>query len=160
MPKDLGSSLFPTLFSNAGTSNPTKPALIDDAGMLVYTELDITTNLVAVFLINSGAHVGDSIWVCCEEGTETVIAMYGVIKADCAHVPLDSELHKERMVSMIEDIELKNVLVDNRDGKTFQRLYTCAIPSANIHAIGMLATNMDDASPPKISRKSAKLDAF
>ena len=158
--KDLDSSLFPTLFSNAVTSNPTKPAIIDDAGMLTYTELDIATNRVAMFLINSGAHIGDSIGICCEEGTGMIIAMYGVIKAGCAYVPLDPEFPEERMLSMIEDVELKNVLIDSHDGKKFQRLCTCGIPSANIHVISMLTTNMDDASLPKLSRKLAKPDAF
>ena len=89
--KELDRNLFPDLFTTAVNTFPTKPAIIDDARTLTYAELGIATNRVATFLIGSGARNGDSIGICCEQGVDMVVAMYGVVRAGCAYVPIDPD---------------------------------------------------------------------
>jgi len=158
--KDLKSSLFPTLFRNAALTHPSKPAVVDDAGTFTWNELDIATNCVARILVHSGAQPGESIGICCEAGTDMIIAIYGVVMAGCVYVPIDPDFPEERVSYMVEDTKVERVLVDLIGGKPYQRLIACGIPSANIHVVGQISTSTNNASSPLIDPKVAPTDAF
>ena len=158
--RDLESNLFPTLFSSAVLAHPTKPAVIDDTRVLTWNELDVATNRVARFLVDSGTQVGESVGICCEGTIDMIIAMYGIIMPGCVYVPIDPDFPEERMSYMVEDTKVEHVLVDRVNGKPYQRLIACGIPSANIHVIGEVTTAAKIASASFLDRKQAKSDAF
>lgn len=158
--RELNSSLFPTLFRKAASTHPSKEAVIDDARTLTWKDLDIATNRVARFLLDSGAEAGESIGICCEGGADMIIAMYGVILAGCVYVPIDPDFPEERVSYMVEDTKVERVLVDVDGGKPYQRLIACGILLTNIHLIGELATDASNESTLPLDRQVAATDAF
>lgn len=158
--EDLESDLFPTLFRKAVSAHPTKPAVIDDSRVLTWNELEIATNRVVRFLVNSGAQVGENIGICCEATIDMIIAMYGTVMAGCVYVPIDPDFPEERMSYMLEDTKVKHVLVDRVGSRPYQRVIACGVLSADIHVISEIATAVKTACTSILRRKVAKPDAL
>jgi len=158
--KELDRSLFPSLFFNAVFRNPTKTAIIDEMRELNYHELNIATNHVANFLAENGAQTGDRVGVCCEQSIDMIIAMYGIILAGCVYVPIDPDFPEERMLSMIEDVELESVLVDRNADKLKEQLITCGVKSSRIYVIDTIATYSENTQTRKPSRDQGVSDSF
>ena len=151
---------FQSLFNNAVSARPSKPAIIDDSRTLTWSELDDATHRVARLLNNFGAQPGESLGICCEGSIDMIIAMYGIVRLGCVYVPIDPDFPEERMSYMLEDCKVKHVLVDGVDGKSYQRLIACGIPSINIHVIGEIATANELASAPILDYKKVEAKAF
>ena len=146
--QDLDLDLFPVLFSKAVASHPRKAAIIDDANILTYAELDIATRRIATFLVDGGAQAGDRIGVCCEQGADMVLAMYGIVRAGCVYVPVDPDFPEERISSMIEDVDMHTVLVDRLGDKKHERLITCGILSSRLYLISKLCHSVEHTDLP------------
>lgn len=157
---ELNYDLFPTLFAKAATANPEKAAIIDEGRIVTWSDLDTITKCVANFLVDLGVTIGDRIGICCEQGIGMVIAMYGIAKAGGVYVPLDPDFPEERMLSMIEDVELETVLVDNIGGKLHEQLILCGIKSQSIHEIATASQSSVNRGPPTLSRKINAEDKF
>jgi non-ribosomal peptide synthetase component F len=157
---DLDSDLFPVLFDKAVAANPQKAAIIDEEKATSWAELDSITNRVANYLLSQGLGIGDRVGICCEPSLDMIIGMYGIIKAGGVYVPLDPDFPEERMLSMIEDVELEHVLVGKVNGKIPEQLVSCGINSSSIHEIHTILSSYEDNNPPKISRPITKSDNF
>jgi non-ribosomal peptide synthetase component F len=156
----LNSQLFPALFSMSVAAHPTKAAIIDDERILTYSELEIVTNRTANFLIESGIRKGDRVGVCCEQGIDMIIAIYGIVRAGCVYVPIDPDFPEERILSMIEDVELETVLVGHINDAVRQRILGCGISSSRVQQIDILATTFENVDPPDPSRDVDASDLF
>lgn len=157
---ELDSDLFPVLFAKAVAANPQKAAIIDEEKATSWVELDSMTNRVANYLLSQGLSIGDRVGICCEPGLDMVIGMYGITKAGGVYVPLDPDFPEERMLSMIEDVELEHVLVDKVNGRIHEKLVSCGINSNSIHEIHVISSSYEDHNTPKLSRPIAKTDKF
>ena len=146
--RDLDRDLFPDLLSKAVASHPRKAAIIDDANILTYAELDIATRRIAAFLADEGAQTGDRIGVCCEQGADMVLAMCGIVRAGCVYVPIDPDFPQERMSSMIQDVDMYMVLVDSLGGKKHERLIICGIRSSRCYLISKLCRSVEHTDLP------------
>lgn len=156
----LDNELFPTLFARSAAAHPNKAALIDDNRILTYSELDIATNRVANSLLGSGVQNGDRVGVCCEPGVDMIIAIYGIIRAGCVYVPIDPDSPAERILSMVEDVELGIVLVGHVNPKVHERFLICGIQPSRMQRINIIATSFEDAGPPKLARNVVPSDSF
>jgi non-ribosomal peptide synthetase component F len=156
----LDSQLFPTLFTKSVAAHPTKAAIIDDERVLTYSELEIATNRTANFLIESGIRKGERVGVCCEQGLDMIIAIYGIIRAGCVYVPIDPDFPEERILSMIEDVELETVLVGRINETIRQRILGCGILFSRMQNIDILATTFENVDPPDPSRNVDVSDPF
>lgn len=146
--RDLDRDLFPDLLSKAVASHSRKAAIIDDANILTYAELDIATRRIAAFLADEGAQTGDRIGVCCEQGVDMVLAMCGIVRAGCVYVPIDPDFPQERMSSMIQDVDMYMVLVDSLGGKKHERLIICGIRSSHCYLISKLCRSVEHTDLP------------
>lgn len=147
--EDLDDKLFPDLFNEAVANNPRKPAITYGAKIVTYAELDIATGRIASFLTQTGLQAGQRVGVCCEQGMDMVFAMYGIIRAGCAYVPIDPDFPEERMSSMIEDADIEAVLVDKLADRKHERLAACDITSFSLYLICELYTTFVDADSPQ-----------
>ena len=158
---DLNNTLFPTLFARSVAQYPNKLALIDDTGSHTYTELELHTNAIANRLIQGGVKAGDSIGICCEQGRELLVGIYGILKAGCAYVPIDPDFPAERVLSMIEDAGVQIVLVENTTDIKCQRILACGINLSNVFVINETATGPEaNIATPVLSRPVNHLDPF
>jgi len=70
---------------------------------LTYHELNLRSDALAAKLAELGAGPGTLTAVCMERSLEMVVALYGILKAGSAYVPIDPEYPAERISFMLED---------------------------------------------------------
>ncbi|NMZ50952.1 amino acid adenylation domain-containing protein [Pseudomonas poae] len=83
----------------------TPHALAVKAGtqQLTYAELNARANQLAHHLLALGVQPDARVAVCAERGLDMVIALYAVLKAGAAYVPLDPAYPQERLAYMLQD---------------------------------------------------------
>ncbi|MFT0183220.1 non-ribosomal peptide synthase/polyketide synthase [Pseudomonas benzopyrenica] len=82
---------------------PEREALCLDERRLSYLELDQAANRLAHYLRGRGIGRESRVGVAMLRSVEMVIALYGVLKAGAAYVPLDPDYPAERLAFMLED---------------------------------------------------------
>ena len=82
---------------------PDRLAVSDGTRTLTYRELDERANQLAHRLIALGVAAESPIGVCTRRDADMLVAIYGVMKAGCAYLPLDSSHPAERIRLMLED---------------------------------------------------------
>jgi amino acid adenylation domain-containing protein len=102
------------LFAEQAANTPDAPAVIDGATVLSYTDLSRRADRLAHHLLGLGAGPGDRIGLCLERSAEMVVAVLAIIKAGAAYVPLDPDYPAERLRLMMDDCDLRRLVVDER----------------------------------------------
>ncbi|MEO4048127.1 amino acid adenylation domain-containing protein [Pseudomonas sp. CAU 1711] len=98
-------------FAAQAAATPQAPALVLDDQCLSYAELNRRANRIAHHLLGLGLPGEARIGLCLPRGLEMVAAIYGVLKAGLAFVPLDPDYPAERLAHMIEDAGIRLLLV-------------------------------------------------
>ncbi|XYI03759.1 amino acid adenylation domain-containing protein [Sorangium sp. So ce1128] len=106
------------LYERARTS-PDAPALMDDRGTLSFGQLAQTAARIRALLHESGARPGDTVAICSENGVGCVAAMYGILDAGCAFVPL-SPLDPDARLSGLCERARPVVLLASRRRRAFE----------------------------------------
>ncbi|HSN87986.1 MAG TPA: AMP-binding protein, partial [Thermoanaerobaculia bacterium] len=76
-------------FEEQAARAPERLAVQGGGSSLTYGELDRLANRVARLLLARGVQPGDNVGVCLERSPELVAALFGVLKAGAAYVPLE-----------------------------------------------------------------------
>jgi len=102
------------LFEEQARKAPDAPAVIDGAVVLSYADLSRRADRLAHRLLSLGAGPGDRIGLCLERSAEMVVAALAITKAGAAYVPLDPDYPAERLALMMDDCDLRRLVVDER----------------------------------------------
>ena len=94
---------------------PTKPALIDNYGVLSYDELRETTELLRVKLQDLGVHSGMGLGVMAQNGRFFIMALFAGLGCGATVMPLSPQLKEREVVSLLEEVPLA-VIVDDKTG--------------------------------------------
>jgi amino acid adenylation domain-containing protein len=92
-----------TLFERQVQKTPDAVAVVFGDQQLTYRELDARANQLAHHLITLGVKTESFVGVCCERSLEMVIALYGILKAGAAYVPIDPSYPADRLTFMLSD---------------------------------------------------------
>ncbi|WP_379129610.1 amino acid adenylation domain-containing protein [Paenibacillus sp. sgz500958] len=98
------------LFEEQALLNPNALALRFEGVSLTYRELNERVNQVAHYLIAEGIGLEDFVGVYAERSIEMIVAVYGILKAGAAYIPIDPTYPRDRVDYMLEDSEVKLVL--------------------------------------------------
>lgn len=79
---------------------------------LTYDELDAKSNQMSHFLQSVGVKEGDLVAIDIERSPELVIAIYGILKAAAAYVPLDREQPLLRRTYILEQVASSFLITD------------------------------------------------
>ena len=77
---------------------------------LSYGELSDRSSRLAATLMQAGAQRMDRIGIFLPKSLETAVAVYGILKAGCAYVPLDPTAPPERTEAVIRDCGIRQVI--------------------------------------------------
>ncbi len=111
-----------SLFEAAVDRHPDRVALEYLDQQLSYRELDMRANQLAHQLREHGIEAGDIVPVLMERSAEMVIALYGILKAGAAYLPLDPEYPEQRLHYILQQADAKLALCQQR--------FTAQLPSA------------------------------
>lgn len=94
-------------------ATPTHPAFRIQGRSLSYRELDRASNRLAHTLVDQGVRPGDRVGVFMHKGLELGVALYGILKAGAAFVPLDPFAPVNRIQGMIEDCGIAHLVASD-----------------------------------------------
>ena len=106
---------------------PEREAVCFEGSTLTYRELDDRAASLAARLRLRGVGPGHIVGLCLGRGIELVVGLLGIAKTGAAHLPLDPDYPRDRLVFMMEDSQTALVLtsqalasaLDMPPGKTF-----------------------------------------
>ncbi|MGQ9367586.1 non-ribosomal peptide synthetase [Azospirillum sp. ST 5-10] len=110
-PADAGGAvLLHRLFEREAAADPERVAVAAGAVRLSYRELDRRAERVAAALRARGLAPDRPVGVYAGRAVETVVAVFGVLKAGGAYLPLDPTYPDERLAFMLADSGARHVL--------------------------------------------------
>jgi amino acid adenylation domain-containing protein len=105
-----GNCCLHTLFEEQVARTPKAPALFVNDVILTYEELNNRANQLGHYLQKQGMGSDTLVGVFMERSMEMVVALYGILKAGAAYVPLDPSFPEDRLTFMMEDADLAIIL--------------------------------------------------
>ncbi|MGB3509325.1 MAG: amino acid adenylation domain-containing protein [Microcoleaceae cyanobacterium] len=87
-----------------------REAVIYKDRSITYGELDQLSNQLAGILTNCGISKGDRIGIYLNKSIEAVIAIFGILKAGAAYVPLDPFAPVKRVAFIIDNCQIKGLV--------------------------------------------------
>ena len=123
--------------SAAAKRHPEKHAVCCKDDTLTFRELDERTNALARGIQAAGASRGSIVPFFMKKGVRSIQSVVGILKADCAYVPIDADSPKQRLVSIIEATRASVILVDTES-----------------------ASRLRDLVPPELLPRLLDVDAF
>ncbi|WP_186234841.1 non-ribosomal peptide synthetase [Burkholderia gladioli] len=127
-------------FERHAAAHPEDDALVFGETRLSYAELNARANRLAHWLRSRGIGVESRVGVAAERSLELVIALYAIMKAGAAYVPLDPSYPAGRIAAMIDDSGIGLLLAQggldlpSREGVErvdFGTLDTSSFPATN-----------------------------
>jgi len=110
------------LFEEQAREHPTRTAAVFPAGHgvaehaavveLTYGDLDDRANRVADVLYRKGALSDELVGIYTSRSPAMLAALFGVLKAGAAYLPLDPAFPRDRLAMMVEDAEVRFVLTE------------------------------------------------
>lgn len=98
------------VFQEAAFRLPDKPALLCGDKSLSYADLDTASTRLSRRLIQLGIQNGDFAALYLDRSFSMITAIFAILKAGAAYVPIDVNYPAERIAFMLEDAEAKVVL--------------------------------------------------
>ena len=131
-------------FSAAAARHPDKPAVSCGDDTLSFRELDERTNSLAREIRAAGASRASLVPFFMKKSTRSIQSILGILKADCAYVPIDVDSPSQRLVSIIDAAHAKVILVDTESAVKLREL----VPADHLPVmIDVGASEGGDTSP-------------
>jgi amino acid adenylation domain-containing protein len=90
-------------FQTQAARTPDDVAVVYEDRQLTYGELNARVNRLAHHLRSLGVGPDVRVGICVERSPEMVVAVFGVLKAGGAYLPLDPGYPRDRLLDMVED---------------------------------------------------------
>ncbi|MEX3526072.1 MAG: amino acid adenylation domain-containing protein [Burkholderia sp.] len=109
-------------FERHAAAHPEDDALVFGETTLSYAELNARANRLAHWLRSRGIGAESRVGIAAEGSLELVIALYAIMKAGAAYVPLDPSYPADRIAAMIDDsgigllLAQRGLALPSRDG--------------------------------------------
>lgn len=103
---------------------PDATALVMRDQSISYAELEKCTNQLAHLLQAAGCQPGDRVCFAIPKSPAAIIAILGILKADCLHVPLDTASPATRVARILRSSEPRCILAVGSAVKLLEQLFT------------------------------------
>lgn len=100
------------LFEEQVKKTPENIAAVYEGGSLTYRELETKSNQLAHLLLSQGIQPDTPIGVRMDRSLELVVSIMGILKAGGAYLPIDMDVPKSRMYTLLEDAKAPFCLVN------------------------------------------------
>ncbi|ARU60243.1 hypothetical protein CBW65_03580 [Tumebacillus avium] len=90
------------MMSRQAAQTPDAPAILSEAGNLTYRELDERSSQIAHWLVEQGVASGELVGVIAKRTPQTLVNIFGILKAGGVYVPVDPDHPEERRKLILE----------------------------------------------------------
>ncbi len=128
--------LLSQIVDRTAEGTPDREAFRCAGQSLTYQALVARSNRLARMLVDQGVRRGDRVGIYLRQSLESAVAVYGIMKAGAAYVPLDPAVPLSRLAFMVRDCGLRVVVSEASRRARLQELaamdggLTCAIGCA------------------------------
>ncbi len=102
------------LFERQVQLNPEQIAVVFEQESLTYLELNCRANRLAAYLNIQGVKPDSMVGICMLRSIEMVVAIIAILKSGGAYVPLDPDFPPERLTYILDDTDVKILLVQKQ----------------------------------------------
>ena len=99
---------------NTAIVQPPNSAEEIEAKNITYSKLNNLSNKIANYIVSKGIEKGSVIGICYDRKIEQIALVFGILKAGCAYLPLDTKYPEERIKYMVEDSKAKIVFTQSK----------------------------------------------
>lgn len=110
----LSEGLLHMLVFKQVEQRPQSVAIIAPSRQLTYLQIQWGAVQIARWLREQGLVPDQLVGVVMEKGWEQVVAVYGILWAGAAYVPIDPELPEERRLHLLENAEVTHILTQSQ----------------------------------------------
>ncbi len=136
--------LIHDLLTASARRHPDRTAVEDGDRTLTYAELDAASNRVANLLRERGVERGDRVGLFLEKSLESIVGLYGALKAGAAYVPLDPRSPTSRLGYIVRDCGIRVLLTGAEKADAWSDLTADASP---LHTMVVLNADDVEAAP-------------
>ncbi|MDQ4077722.1 MAG: AMP-binding protein, partial [Chloroflexota bacterium] len=105
--------LLPHVVDQAAERYPDREAVRCRNQSLSYAELVQRANALAHLLVDQGVRRTDRVGIYLHKSLESVIALWGIMKAGAAYVPLDPATPADRLFYMLQHCDIRNLITED-----------------------------------------------
>lgn len=120
--------LLHQLLSEAGAAGPDAVAVIDRDRSITYQELDQRASQLASLLVEMGLQRGDRVALLLEKSLESIIGIYGVLRAGGVYVPLDPAAPEARLSYIAANCGIRYLLTGTEKARLWPKLLAAGAP--------------------------------
>ena len=110
---------------------PEKVALIHRGERVTYREINERANLMAVLLQAQGIERGDRVAIFLDNSVESVISLFGILKADAVFVMLSPQLKTSKLINILNDCKARGLII-HTDKVDIIRGHFDSVPSVKV----------------------------
>ncbi len=114
--------ILPHIIENSAQRFPKKDAFRFGEQAVSFADLNIKTAQLAMHLTEYGITKGDRVGVYMNRCLETAIAIYGIMKAGAAYVPLDTTVPHDRTLFLLKDCGIEHMVTTPKQTKKVRKL--------------------------------------
>ncbi|WP_428744953.1 amino acid adenylation domain-containing protein [Tenacibaculum sp.] len=134
-----------SLFEKQVAINSKEVALVFNDTKVTYGDLENKANKLANILVERGLRKEESVAIMMDRSIEMIVSMLGIMKAGGVFVPIDINAPKERIAFILEDIQTKNVLINQTPISTLPESDTISFIKVN-----EVIKEVENASSPNV----------
>lgn len=122
-----GDKCIHEIFEEQVQKNPASIALEYKEDRITYQELNSKANQLARFLKKQGINNTTRVGISVNRSINTVVGILGILKAGGAYVPFDSTYPEPRIKYMLQDTNIKMMIVDKENFDTMHKYFQSVI---------------------------------
>lgn len=135
------------LLQTSAAAQPDHAAVVDRGRQLTYAGLEGQANRLARLLVAVGISHGDRVGLFLDRSLESVVAIYGVLKAGAAYVPLDPQSPVARLAYIARNADLSVLLTGLEKADLWPNLVREAAPLRTLVALNAQEAELDQLVP-------------
>jgi len=150
------------LFKEQVKKNPDNIAVVYEDEKLTFRELNRKANRLAHILRKRGVSQDTIIGLMVDRSVEMIIGILGILKAGGAYLPIDYNLPQDRILSMLNDAEVKIILTKGSviDTKSFTSLQGLSTAEAETYKTQPRASIVNLDELPIIDRSLVDYEKY
>jgi L-proline---[L-prolyl-carrier protein] ligase len=140
--------LLPQLVTASAERFAERPAVVMDGRSLSYAGLESLANRFARSLLQHGVRPGDRVALWLPRSIEAVAALYGVMKAGAAYVPVDPGAPPARLAYIARDCTVSGLVTVAERAPALEQAFAAGAP---MHAVWLADAAAAATSAPRVA---------